>query len=361
MFDRLPNEIIYNIMSYTDIFTLSNILQVSKKSNNIVDENRYYIIDKILREHRIKERIKERERYKSWGGPKIQQCLIRNNEFIKIYPRNIETYNKYKYIIDLTSIIKDYPNKISNDFKMYIIDNELVHLDLVFNRKLENNIFEKYYKKYVYENGYINYNKLMKIVQKQDISIYILEELITDASLNTSIVDISTIWNDIWKYQIINKNFIDKYIEKVNWFLLSENKKSIMNDINIIHTYYDKIFWPAISKWSISEKIIEKYISYIDNISWMTIAEYSNLSINFIKNNINNLGISRILHCQDIPEYYINELINMGKIKEEYWSEISEHQKLSFNFIEKYKDKLILHLLARNPKIERHIIYKIYN
>ncbi len=91
------------------------------------------------------------------------------------------------------------------------------------------------------------------------------------------------------------------------------------------------------------------YIS-VDEMSWNNISSLGNLSDDFIRNNINNIDIHRLICYQQLPldiiEKYYKELNH---------SILSRTQNLPDKFILDHLDSLNINLLLENNKISNHI------
>ena len=315
-FDCLPNEIILKIIGYTNVITLSKVSTINKKLHVLLHHNRYNIIDTF-------------------------------EDNYNVLPQNIQTYYNYKFIIDYPILISNKKNKsrFSETILEELIDNNIISINLVL-EQLSERLIRKYYTLFTQ-------NILaLKIILPIDI----LEKLIN------KFADIN--WQMIWENQHLNLKFVLKYIDFINWRSLSNNEYTIKNNIDILKQFYDRVIWPIITQYSIAEEIIEYFIDKIDAFSWINISINTKLSEGFIKRHVLKLDIVRILRCQKLNENFIEWLLNRDSLISDdielCWSEISNKQKLSKNFIIKYKNNLHLNLLIRNKNIKRQFLYKIY-
>ena len=153
---------------------------------------------------------------------------------------------------------------------------------------------------------------LGKVITKDDKSvtnkIKIVEEIpniekFFDENINNFKVD----YYKLSSSQQLSEDFIEKYINKVNWGCISQYQ-------------------------TLSEEFIEKHI---DKVDWDWISIYQTLSESFIEKHSDKIHWGCISQYQTLSEEFI------GKHKDKVnWVNISQYQKLSESFIEKYKNKL---------------------
>jgi hypothetical protein len=167
-------------------------------------------------------------------------------------------------------------------------------------------------------------------------------------------------WYAIWTKQTVNYDFIVKYEDYVQWHPLCGNKSCV--SFEFITNYSDKIIWPEFTKHSINEKILEKFVNSFDFISWNNISRYTELSDEFIKKYIIYLDLGCIFRYQKLSLELLNRLVESFTNDEFvfYFQSICLYQKLTSEFIIKYKDKINLKHLIRNKNIPKSIIYSIY-
>lgn len=314
----LPFDILINILKYIDIYSFSKLSSTNLYFYNILKLNKWKIIDNLL--------------YKN---------------FIYI-PKNIDTYNNYKYIINWTSIVlyrKDkYKTIIPENVISWISDVHDLELISVY-QKFSESLIRKIIHKISFKN----------ILANQTIPIDIIQLLIFE---NNNRID-NQDWFNIWSKQPITFEFIQMFEDKIQWHPVSSNKNCVC--FELIDKYHDKLIWQELTKHGINEHILIKYIHKFDHICWINISQFTKLSINFIKTYIIYLDLNIILKFQILNEYYIDELIHQyNLVSNVYFQSISLHQPLGEFFLEKYKYKLPLKLLIRNKKILRTHLVKLY-
>ena len=168
-------------------------------------------------------------------------------------------------------------------------------------------------------------------------------------------------WFTIWSKQTVNFDFIVKYEEYIQWHPLCGNKSCV--SFEFINKYHSKIIWPEFTKHSINEKILEKFINHFDFISWNNISRYTQLSDEFIKKYILYLDLGCIFRYQILSSELLNTLTESFTNDEfvfNFRESICLYQKLTSEFIIKYKDKISIKHLIRNKHIPKAILHYIY-
>lgn len=308
----IPLHLWFIVFKYVDIITLSYMSCLNKSFNVYIHNNKWDIID-----------------YMIYSG--------------KFIPSNRLTYLNYKYCIDWNSLIF-YKTNIPDDVIQNVLSFD--HIQLLFSYK---KVSEKILRRYFY---FINWRSLLF---NQILPIDLLEKIVINYNLYSSD------WKMLWKYQPnITIQFIEKYYENIDWESISSNKKL---SLDIVDKYQNQIIWSEFTKQGIHEYILLKYIEKLDSTSWIHISWYSKLSHFFIKTFIKFLDKYIILHSQKVPDdilEYILETCDDGD-KSEYWKIVAKYQTLSYNFINKYKQYLNMHILISNKHILKVDLSKIYN
>ena len=310
--NKLPNEILEKIFLHLDIKDLGKLLCVNKEYYNIFNTIKYNLIDSM--------------------------------DEIGIYiPDTKETCVEYKYCIDWTQILLE--EKTIPEHVLELLQ-EYINLDCVSTKqKFSDDFIRKYYKKLSYTTLIIN----------QKLPIDILIKIIEENNVDL------VYWKHIWKHQSINLEFIDRYIDFIDWEFVSQNKESL--DKDIIIKYYDKLNWSELTKLGINEFFIEKFIDKIDVFSWYNISYYSSLSGSFILKYYDKLHINSIMHSQILQEqiiYYILQNTYNPYDLDMIWYNIALHQPISKLFIISKKDNLTMNLLISNKYIKRAWLKEIY-
>ena len=310
--NRLPNELWNKIFTNLSLRDLSSMLYVNKYYNNLFKKNKWVLLDYM-------EKI---------------------GYFI---PKNIETYNEYRYCIDWTKCIME--EKVFEEDTLIKLHDVIDYSLISTKQKFSDNFIRRYY----LEIPTIN------LVVHQIVPIDILWNMIDKTDFSP------TYWYNIWKKQTVNLEFIDKYVEYVDWNVLSANKESLKFDV--IMKYHDKLLWPEITKHGITEDIINMFIDKLFSFSWYNISYYSKLSCQFIRNHLDKLHIISLLNCQELGEDLIYEIINRTDDEDDkisLWYKIASHQKIGKQFIQYNLDKLPLQLLIRNENIKKSWLKEIF-
>lgn len=314
MYNKIPQEIWLKIFKYLNINTLSNIILLNKEC--------YHIFNNI----------------------KFKWQLIDNMHDKGIcIPLNIETYVEYRYCIDFMTLLYNehhLPDKT--------IDNLHTEIDfsmLSKNQKLSDELLYKYH------NRILNISNLLS---QQILPYDLLIQYITNNNLNNSD------WYNICKFQKLNADFIEKYIDKIDWHALSENKSILTYDI--VNKYHDNLKWHKLCKLGLSEELINVFQHKFDMFCWYEIVMSSKLSDQFIIDNLNKVNLIAILTCQNLQESTIMKILQNVPFTEmeDTFNKIATRQELSKSFIIRYKSYLPLELLIRNPTIKRSYLKQIY-
>jgi hypothetical protein len=93
----------------------------------------------------------------------------------------------------------------------------------------------------------------------------------------------------------------------------------------------------------------------MDRFCWINISEYTNLSQEFIKENLHVLDFNRVIRYQTLDEDFIIDIVDNLTDTEKYMyiNIISLNQKISIKFLKKYVKFISLRTLIRNDKILR--------
>lgn len=315
---EVPFDILVNILKYIDIHTFSKLMITNKYFYNTLYVNKWQLIDNLI-----------------------------DKNFVYI-PKNIETYNNYKYIINWTSIVLHRKDKYKIIIPESVISwiSDIQYLELI---SVYQNFSESLIRNIVYKIS------LKNLLANQIVPIDLIKLLIFD---NNRIDNQD--WFNIWSKQPITFEFIEIFHDKVQWHPVSSNKNCI--SFELIDKYHDKLIWQEITKHGINEHILVKYLHKFDHICWINISQFTKLSIGFIKSYIKYLDLNIIFRFQTLNEYYIDSLINQYDLTSNvYLQSIGLHQPLGEFFLEKYKEKLPLKLLIRNKKILRTHLVKFYD
>ena len=137
-------------------------------------------------------------------------------------------------------------------------------------------------------------------------------------------------YKGLCKYKGLCEAFIEKYIDRVNWYFISIYQK-LSEDFIEEHT--DKINWDNISICQhLSESFIEKHI---DRVNWYFISIYQKLSEIFIEKHADKLNWEYISRYQCLSENFIEK--HADKVD---WDNISIYQVITPEFADKYNIKI---------------------
>jgi hypothetical protein len=314
----LPYELWIEIFKYTNVKTLGNMSCVNRYFNERLNVDLWSIIDKL---------------YDS-----INKIII---------PKTKLTFDKYRYLIDWNSIIlynQQHNKNIPEDVIEWIPDNvdlEMICTYQTFSEKLIRKIYNK-----------LSWSSLLS---KQTVPIDIIDYHITNG-----VIFSNTDWYNIWSKQKIDVNFVTKYIDNIQWHPVSSNKNAV--SFEFIQLYSQHIVWQEFTKHGISESIIVYFLDKFDFFSWSNLCRYTELSCDFIKSHLSYLDIASILRYQTLSDVLLNEIVdNFNDTDFDFnFNTIGIYQKLSKQFILKYKRYLPLRIVIRNKQIPRSVIHDIY-
>ena len=243
---------------------------------------------------------------------------------------NYSSEEYWKYVIEKV--------QLSNDF---ILENiEHINLDYILKYQqidssiLSNNKFIRH----IIDRDYVN-----TLVRYQNISFQTLDYLILNGFVD------SDFWNIISQYQVLTKEYIRKYDDKLNWNLISTYQEI---DLELITDYLDKIDWNKIPLNISSSSIINNNtISLFEKYSiWDNIACLNNLSNDILFKYFTKLSynsVINILSYRELDETFILKIINHFD-DADIWKLISTNQSLTIEFINKYAHKLDWKELSEN-------------
>lgn len=306
---NLPHDVLETIFSSLDPISLSNMCIVHPVFNQFILANKWRIVDNF-------------------------------GELVKVFPRTQATYKAWRYIVDLTHCILP-QKKVDEDVLIEFKDNPDINWRLVCaNQKLSEDTLRILYPVI----------PLASLLTQQVLPLDLLEKVINE---NTPWDDVY--WYHIFAHQKIDYLFIQKYMSYVNWHAVSQNKYAI--SFHLIANHSNNVIWPEITKHGLNQDLIEAQLEYsnLDRFSWINVAMHSQLSTSFIQKHFLNLPVSYLVRCQDLEEDMIRYIVHADNNYDDFlvWDTIAEFQKLSFEFICEYKNKLSLTLLIRNMKVRR--------
>ena len=310
---ELPTELWQNIFQYLSIIDLSHVICTNKFFFNMIEPQKYSIIDSIL------------------------------NSTVCI-PHNKATYDSYRYCIDMTTIIFN-KHKLNDT----VIENlnDVIDFNLLStSQTLSEVILYKYYNR-------INIiNLICHQTLPADLFVFILET-------HHATFD-NTTWYHICKIQPMNESLIKKYLSNINWHALSQNKQILTFDI--ISTYSDNLVWQDLTTLGLCEEVILSNLDKLCPICWSNISMTSSLSTNFIRQYFTSLNVMALLTCQTLDEMFIEEILERSSNEEQefLWNKVATCQSLTKDFISKHVSNLPLHLLVRNSKIKRAALKEVF-
>ena len=317
---NLPVEIWFNIFKDITLIELSKLMCVNRYLYKIISCNKWRFIDN------------------------LNELLENNCELI---PKNKNTFENFKYVIDWVGIILK--NKLNKNYiPDYVIewidDTQTLEYMCIYQTFSETTIRKLFDK--------INW-RLLLVYQKKiplDLINYIVETY--DLSLEH--------WNLIWSNENLDLDFITKYIDNVKWHIISSNKEII--SFSLIEKYGDRLILQELTKHGINERIVVYYLSKMDIICWTNVSQFTKLSMEFIRRNIDKLNLQFTLNYQTVDESFLETLVETISDfdKPMFFQAVALNQKLSYNFILKYKNDLYIKNLIRNKHILKNDLFMIY-
>lgn len=314
---KIPVELWFGILKYTNIKTIGKIACVNKRINDVIYSNLWGLIDQIF-------------------DNKSTEFLI---------PKYELTYNRYIYIIDWSDIIMNCKNmntKIPESTIMWIKDNRDLGIIALY-QDLSEDLIRLMYKKI----------PISTLLSKQKVPIDIICNIINEYEL--SISD----WYNIWLSQDINYKFVLDNIDNIQWFPVSTNKTVV--SFEFINRFGDNIIWQEFTKHSIHENILERYISKFDFICWDNICTFTQLSDEFIERHFNYFNKFTLIRFQELSEEIVNRILS--SYNEDYIISILSYQKVSKEFIINNINFVSRKSLIKNKHIPRstiHLICKMF-
>lgn len=296
---------------------MSSLLCTNKFFNNMIEPNKWDIIDN----------------------------MIKRGIFI---PMNKSTYFQYIYCIDWTTFVY---NDINIPEDVIIELHNFIDFPVITTKqKFSENLIRKFYDKIPMTN----------LLMFQKVPIDILTPLVESQICNQ--FQNNTYWYYIWKMQNITVDFINKFKTHVDWHAISSNKDAL--SIDLINAFHNELIWPEVTLHGIHESIIEHFIYKMEPFSWKNVAYFSQLSENFIRKYEDKLDTLALFSSQQMSEQLIEHLLT--KVTNEFdiyevWSKIALNQNLSIEFIKKYEDKLNLNYMIRNPRVKRKNLKLVYS
>ena len=160
---------------------------------------------------------------------------------------------------------------------------------------------------------------------------------ISEMELRESIGKLNTIedWNNISKKKLLIE-VIDRYKDKLNWYQLVRHNKFTIDQINKYLNCFD------IQDLVHYQKLTEKFI--FDNV----ITKYKGYNLYTI--------MDIVFKYQKLSEKFIIDYIENYNDNENIWHSICFFQKLSLEFIEKYKDRIKWTMIIKNMKFTEEFI-----
>lgn len=310
-FKLLPNEVLFQVLKYSNLRDLSNFIQINKYINRLIERHKWDIIDN----------------------------MYDRGMFI---PKTLETYKEYSYCIDWGTFVME-NMEIPEDIIVTL--NQYMDFSLITTKqKLSLELLNAYYLRI----------PLYNLLEHQKIPIELLYTLVNLYSFSMDH------WRTLWRKQPVDLQFMQTYEDKIDWYAISENKDAL--SINTLQYYGERFIWPEITKLGLHESIIEAFMHKMNLFTWINISYYSNLSKSFIMKYHQNLNTLALFNSQKLDEELVLFLLDQSDIAEHYqfWNKIALNQKLSITFIEKHKQHLLLHLLIRNKKIKRADLKSVF-
>lgn len=310
--NKIPVELWFDITRYLSIIDISHLSCINKHFSILIKKNKWSFID----------------------------IIYQDTSNYTIIPKTPETFQNFRFCIDWCNIILNNPTKkeiIPSEIIEWMEDRQDLEYICIYQTLSENTIRN-------------SFNKIhWRLLLTYQILPFDLIEIIVD-SYDLSNSD----WNLIWLNPNITLDFITKNIDHAQWHIISANKELI--SLELIQKYGNRLSLHELTKHGINEQIIEYYLPKMDIICWINVSQFTKLSMDFIKTHIDKLNLQFIINCQEIKESYLEEIIQKRLDDNNhtmFFQAISLNQKLSYDFIKKYKNHLFLKNLIRNKWISR--------
>ena len=319
------------------------ILSMQKLSKNFL---RTYI------EHYYLNNLNDETTIKIWDTISIYQNI--DIEFINLYYKNLNWYLLSKFQVFSYDILSKYKelikwnyleyNKYDLDIVEYFID-FINWKKLCYDKKLSEEFIIKNYNKVDWENIGI-YQKL----SEDFIKLYAIELEFNCYDNNIIIRKNLLDLNIALRYQKLSCSFLNKYINKINFELISQYQEL---DTNFIIKYMKDLDWKKLCKYQkLNLELIEKNI---DKIDFDLISKYQKLTNNFMLKYYTLLNWEKLVCYQKIDENIIVEYMDDIKF---YWDDLSYNQILTENFIVKYQNLVDWEMICLKQNISQKFIIK---
>lgn len=298
------------------------------------------------------------------------------NEFItKGDNKVLENLNKN--IFNLNKNNKEYWNfmiinsNLSNDTILENIENIDLKL-LIKNHKINSELLNNE----SFSKLIINNNLLNLLICNQIMNMQFINKMI-ELNLNFD-------WDLLCKYQNLDLNFLEKNIKNINLDIISETQ---FITIEFINKYKDILNWDNLGKnikiqYLINDNFVNIFGEYCNNNSIIWSNNISNKYLNENLNKLTNEQILDLLEIRKLEKDTINFIINNYKI-DGLFKSICEGQDLSIEFIEnnllnlgidnvileqdidinfilKYQGIISLKKLSYNDYLNQDLILEIY-
>ena len=318
---KLPIEICFYILQYTDVVTVSKMCCVNRYFNKTISEEIWSVIDRL---HVLTDTV--------------------------LIPVHIETFYKYRYLVDWGHIIlynQNCDKRIPEKVLMWIPDRVDLEMIAVYQNFSDDLIRTLHHK--------ISWSTLL---EKQDVPLDVIRYMVTNQTENRTLS--TSDWYNIWSYQRIDYKFFVENLENVQWHPISSNKEII--SFEFIEHFGDNIVWHEFTKHSIHENVLQRFIHKFDFICWNNISRYTDLSEQFINTYYDFLDIGSILRYQTLSMTLIRSIVNSlsPSSLDFYLPTIGIYQDISKEFILEYKEYLPMRTMIKNKTVPRTIIHEIY-
>lgn len=187
---------------------------------------------------------------------------------------------------------------------------------------------------------------------------YLLNNLNTSINLFEQIFQESHDKEIIWYLcsMTVNIDILKKFSEKPwNWYIASRSLKISISDIeNNLDLGWN---WAGVSRNpNLNINFIKKYKN---NLDWYWISKNSCVKADDIKNNPSlPWDIDSICENPNIDISILETMLDVDRLSDENWKELSINMKISLDIFEKYINKWNYKFLSRNEKLNISIIEK---
>jgi hypothetical protein len=253
-------------------------------------------------------------RYQYFDFEKIKpiwkSSIRSNDEYINFLLQN----TKIKIPADfIEQNIEDFMEKhVIEDFTINYYDFVKKHINKHIDNLFERHERKNYQKTEGHDKKYLVIEEVERLLQHIPITKEIEQQYIEDKDFFSSHDEI-VFWETISKNPMLEKNFIKKYLKKLNLSVVVYNNKNIDEEfINEFFNFFDKEAIKYISNYmDLSLNFIEEHS---DELNWQGISMNQYMTLKFILKNIkkinpNFLNYNKKVNQEELKKYKVYEMM----------------------------------------------------